>query len=584
MTGTLYTVTKKPNSTAQPTGTGTGITFRLKGACSVQAPVLSLWSGGPVNLFSSDDVIRGFYMSSSGTLATSATYCVSDYIPITYGTTYTLDRVASVGSSQRYINYYDVNLNRLGNITGPTASPDTFSITNSSARYIRFNYLAANETQVQITGGTVLRQPSGNYIHIPAFGRYYWITDMTYDLGEWTIRCSCDVLATYKSAIGSSSQYVIRSASSYDNTLIDSLYPTKGTPSLATTRASSSLSMNDGLYIVGVVGAPNNSASPMGLVYYAMTRAEFVSLLTYINTASSIETFSAAAVTNLQTAIDYVVGAIQSGIADIIQWFLQPGKFVQTCTWIPVTTSDFLATVAVTEVPLGGLASVPLNTRQITGNPMAIVSSVTVPDHPLKATRGDWVEDAPYAEQSLYVPGVGTIPLPTSYVRGGRTVSVSIEISAVDGTCRAEVTCYGNVIGTYQGKLGVSVQMNASSINIAGAAVNASSALMKASEGNYVGAAQGLMSAADCAAPALHTIGSDGGKFPLTDQYITLSSVYWSPADEDITSHGRPLCQVKTISSLSGYILCENAEIGISGTAEEADAIINFMNGGFYYE
>ena len=42
MTGTLYTVSKKPNSTARPGGTGTPVSFVLKGACSVQAPVFTM--------------------------------------------------------------------------------------------------------------------------------------------------------------------------------------------------------------------------------------------------------------------------------------------------------------------------------------------------------------------------------------------------------------------------------------------------------------------------------------------------------------------------------------------------------------
>lgn len=583
MTGTLYTVTKKPNSTAQPTGTGTGITFRLKGACSVQAPVLSLWSGGPVNLFSTEEVIRGFYMSSTGTITTSTTYCVSDYIPITAGTTYTLNRGAAIGTSQRYINYFDVNFNRLGNITGPATASGTFAITNSSARYIRFNYLSAYEAQVQLTGGAILRQPSGNYLHIPAFGRYYWIEDMTYDMGEWTISCRCDVLASYKSLIGASSQYVLRSASSYDQQLIDSLYPVKGEPTVQTDRAASGFS-NTGLFIVGIIGAPKTDASPLGLTYYAMTASEFIVLLRYLNTASSIETFSGTAVTNLQTALDNIANFIQDTVQDIAQWLLQPMKFVQSCLWLPITLSDYLNTTAVTAVEIGGLASVTLSTRQISGNPMNIVGSITVPSHPSSATRGTWCEDSPYSERVLYIPGVGSVPLPAGLVRGGRTVSVSSEISAVDGRMISQVTCFGQTIGYYQGRVGTSVQLSGTTVDIGGSVLSTAGGLQRLLGGDAIGAAAGILSGLQAAVPAVTTMGSDGGTFPLTYQNIELTSTFWTPADEDLVSHGRPLCQVKTISTLSGYVLCENAEISIPGTKQEADEIMNFLNGGFYYE
>ena len=47
---------------------------------------------------------------------------------------------------------------------------------------------------------------------------------------------------------------------------------------------------------------------------------------------------------------------------------------------------------------------------------------------------------------------------------------------------------------------------------------------------------------------------------------------------------GRPLCSAVTISSLSGYILCENADLDVAASPTEKDAILSYMNGGFYYE
>ena len=40
----------------------------------------------------------------------------------------------------------------------------------------------------------------------------------------------------------------------------------------------------------------------------------------------------------------------------------------------------------------------------------------------------------------------------------------------------------------------------------------------------------------------------------------------------------------QTISSLPGYIKCENADISITGTDSECEKIKSFMNGGFFYE
>ena len=42
-----------------------------------------------------------------------------------------------------------------------------------------------------------------NYAHIPAFERYYYVTDWTYSEGLWYGKLLEDVLATWKSEIGS---------------------------------------------------------------------------------------------------------------------------------------------------------------------------------------------------------------------------------------------------------------------------------------------------------------------------------------------------------------------------------------------
>ena len=55
-------------------------------------------------------------------------------------------------------------------------------------------------------------------------------------------------------------------------------------------------------------------------------------------------------------------------------------------------------------------------------------------------------------------------------------------------------------------------------------------------------------------------------------------------ADEDLASRGRPLCKAKTISSLSGYIMCSDADPDIACTDYELAQIVSYMNGGFYYE
>ena len=63
-----------------------------------------------------------------------------------------------------------------------------------------------------------------------------------------------------------------------------------------------------------------------------------------------------------------------------------------------------------------------------------------------------------------------------------------------------------------------------------------------------------------------------------------LSYKYFTVVDENLAEIGRPLCQTKQISTLSGYILCQNADAQITGTQDEADKINGYLNSGFFYE
>ena len=60
-----------------------------------------------------------------------------------------------------------------------------------------------------------------NYAHIPAFSRYYHVTDWTWSEGLWLCSLRVDVLATYRTAIGSATKYVVRAAAEENTGIVD---------------------------------------------------------------------------------------------------------------------------------------------------------------------------------------------------------------------------------------------------------------------------------------------------------------------------------------------------------------------------
>lgn len=97
-----------------------------------------------------------------------------------------------------------------------------------------------------------------NYAYCSDWGRYYWVNNWTYYDRQWTAELNVDVLATYKSQIGASSQYVVRSASNYDTAIVDGLYPTKAEPWNISDHAqiwnATAIAPDDMVYTVALMG------------------------------------------------------------------------------------------------------------------------------------------------------------------------------------------------------------------------------------------------------------------------------------------------------------------------------------------
>lgn len=472
MTGYLHTVTKKPNSTALPAGAGTSVSFVLKGACSVQAPVLLMKN-----------------------------------------------------------------------------------------------------------------RPAANYIYIPDFGRYYWIRDIAYEVGEWAVSCVCDVLATYKSEIGSSSQYVSRAAGEQDPYLIDNLYPTRTAPEVSQ-KTQSTVFSGIGTYILGVVGQSSTSAGKAkGLTYYALTASQMEDFARWASAWSTADSFGQA----FKNAIS--AQTVDTFAGQLLHIF----DYIKTAFWIPIPITNICgATPATGPIMLGGYSTPgAVNASQITNFNVILDATplvgIYVPAHPQESDPGigPWINAAPYTSHYLDVPFVGEIPLDSDVFQPGDAVILTADISIIDGS--AEMCLHRErdgsriIINRIQTQLGVPIPIAVVRGDVAGAAGSIIGGVASALTGNFLGAAASVGNAISQAIPQPKTMGGLSG-YHWGNLTAHLVSTHWIIVDPDVAQHGTPLCAVRQLSNLSGYILCENAEISTSGTQAENEEIMSYLNGGFYYE
>lgn len=426
---------------------------------------------------------------------------------------------------------------------------------------------------LDIAGTELFNGTTLNHCYIPMFDRFYFVDNWTFERNRWVADLSIDVLATWKSTIGNSSQYILRSASAYDGTVFDSLYPVKNVITHSAINDTNPWDIYNGYYIVGIICAGGSGLGAVG--YYGFTASQFRDLMVYLfdDVGSYIN------LTNIA----------QDMSVDTFKSLFNPFQYIVSCMYFPFDMSGQMRSVQTIDV---GYWPIPVSGGRLnTMSPRNITLSLPWSGSHPNDNRGDYVYCNPYTTVEIDVPPFGHFQLPSNivYNRGGVDLTIKVDWITGRGICYV-----GGLIAPYmtvESQVGVPIQIAQMSIDWLAAnttaitsAANVAGAIVS---GDVAGAissvATGIDSAIRSTVPTLATMGSNGGLGQLV-QPPTAIYTYYSLVDEDIIRNGRPLCSTRTINTLSGYILCKDAAVDTGGTFEENQKIANLMNGGFYYE
>lgn len=133
------------------------------------------------------------------------------------------------------------------------------------------------------------------------------------------------------------------------------------------------------------------------------------------------------------------------------------------------------------------------------------------------------------------------------------------------------------------GKFALPALVTLQNIQLGEALNGVAGAIGSASMGNWLGLGSGIMSAMGALVPAYDSIGQLSDWAGMSDP-IRLICAYQDYVPEDITHHGRPLCEVRQLSALSGYTQCENVIFSSAPTQAENEEIKNWLERGVYIE
>ena len=475
-----------------------------------------------------------------------------------------------------------------------------------------------------------------NYVYIPEFSRWYYVVNTILDGNIVRLYLHVDELASWKTEIQNSTQYVLRAAGDSNTYLKDGKYPLLAkAPTISGTQTENPLQPASSTYGVFVVGVISDDISLSGgVTYYAMS---YLTVSTFIKSLFTLAT-------QWQNQGQDLADALKESITD-------PMQYLVSMMWFPYTITDFINRGIVG----AGTNSVKCGywNMTITGSAYPYTVSVlnleftnlvslTIPNHPQAASRGLYMNFSPFSRYFLsFYPFAGLVELDASKMggNGGVYCVYTVDLRSGKGVCsictgyngssyqdwtpKAPMQVIEAQIGvpiplatirtemsfnplTYMQRLAASVSSGFGGFdqvipktlekwklkaNIALAPSTSNEAVAE----NVAGWQQQLESLPDMAdildeaatlGSTAEMIGSQGTISLNSRMPIAAWGVFYEAAAEDAARFGRPLCQSKQLSTLSGFVQCDSPVITASNTngmmAEEREAIETMLAVGIY--
>lgn len=401
-------------------------------------------------------------------------------------------------------------------------------------------------------------------------GRYYWVRRITsYRTGYVILDLETDVLATYKSQIGGTSLYILRSASASDGRIRDEYYPVKAQPSheAFTIRGAESNTMANGVFVVNVAGMQTGSSTLIEL-----TPTNFADLIR-----------------SLMVTVDNLTWSdIPQAIKNLL---FKPMDYINSVMWYPESFNG----TPVNSITIGcwsenipaAIITNPVKTLSVTGN------TPTIFKHPQAATRGKYLNLAPYSNYSIEYGPFGIIPLDSSMMVDASYVAIDGYVDALTGAAVlrgtlpevADTPTLFSVTAQYGVQVPLLANAAGGSIgSILSAATGIAGAIVTGGATAIAGAAaSGIGTIENAIMGSTSNIGSNGS-IVAHNLPRYLHANFYSVADEDNTRNGRPYCKVAQPSSLSGFMIASRGDVDIPGTLPEQQRIKMFLESGFFYE
>ena len=418
------------------------------------------------------------------------------------------------------------------------------------------------------------------YVYLKAWDYYYFIDSIEYDInGASYIRCSMDVLASFKSDILATTAFIKYSSSDYDVNVIDTRITQKVTSEYSVndyTYEETPLFRSDGCFLMSVTNDGH------GLTHYVMDPTRFAGFMHDMLNASL---------------------TIMEGL------ILRYGKLmdsIMSVRWLPIGADELPIVERDVNIEIG-MVNFEATADRVNSYPtIAKGMNITIP-----WKYDDFRRHGTYTTIYVTLPYVGRVEIDPMEIMGIDTLRVRYLINCLTGTADVFLTKESltgeKVITTLAATVGRSIPVSVTSIDCEGALAGAASIVgagtdiysgiatdyptlteeefLRDSKTSINGLLKGVMARIK---GSTSTVGSYSGS--------AYERSIWSPIVEVISRdcrtepseltalYGRPCDKVRTISALSGYVETRGFFINISSLREIKEKINKQMDTGVYLE
>ena len=444
---------------------------------------------------------------------------------------------------------------------------------NSTATPSAVNYAATCELRAgtdQLNPVILLDYPNPvafNYAQIPAFSRYYFINEWTWQGGVWAGSLRVDPLASWKNTIRAYPQYVLRSASKY-NPRISDMYPLM---------SKSMYSDSRGRLVTGYTWITfEKYFNGQHDREYNFIVLAAVNKITY--TDGGEEAY------NNQGLLPIIVNnlGLQQIFAGLRRSDIFTGDFsksIAKIVWYPFQMSGD----PVYKFTLDGNTFVVTSDSECTFQILTKNKAVNVTKWDLSAPLQDleftYKNEPPYYDAKILFQPFGHVNFDFSQFNGMTEITVECDTDVISNTSALylEKSSADSPILISQNSIGIDIPIS-SVMNRTIEAVTAAASVVA----NPLNIADALVQGMAAFVPSVTISGSPSSAIISDAPYFTC--VKRDNANESPEKLGRPLCEYVDLDTLSGFCQCKNASLPLTCTEIEHNQILQYMNGGFYLE